>query len=349
MDKRYQVFISSTYEDLIEERQAVMRSLLMLDCIPAGMELFAAADDTAWGVIQKVIDECDYYIVVVGGRYGSTDDDGMGYTEKEYRYAVEKGKLVIGFLPKDPDKIPQGKCEKTDEGKRRLAAFRDLVSQKLCAFYHSPDSLATEIMAGITKLRAAHPDAVGWVRGDATASQELLEENRKYRQRTDELEEALRSVTTRPLPGTEDMAQGDDLVTVEVRGNFAGHTDGATLKCTTTWTSLLAATASELLMYERSEHDMSSLMSHAAAVHQGLRFRDAKSDYTQFSRPSLTLVTSQFTALGLIVARHDEEQGRCWFLTDYGSQVLSRLIAMRKPTVDTDIELSPAPEGGEGE
>lgn len=40
MDKRFQVFVSSTYEDLQEERREVMQALLELDCIPAGMELF---------------------------------------------------------------------------------------------------------------------------------------------------------------------------------------------------------------------------------------------------------------------------------------------------------------------
>lgn len=42
MDKRYQVFVSSTYEDLREERGAVMQALLGLDCIPTGMESFPA-------------------------------------------------------------------------------------------------------------------------------------------------------------------------------------------------------------------------------------------------------------------------------------------------------------------
>ncbi|HDV1518665.1 TPA: DUF4062 domain-containing protein, partial [Salmonella enterica subsp. enterica serovar Aberdeen] len=39
MDKRYQVFVSSTFADLEEERQEVMQALLELDCMPAGMEL----------------------------------------------------------------------------------------------------------------------------------------------------------------------------------------------------------------------------------------------------------------------------------------------------------------------
>jgi Domain of unknown function (DUF4062) len=43
MEKRYQIFVSSTYEDLQEERREVMQSLLKMNCIPTGMELFPAA------------------------------------------------------------------------------------------------------------------------------------------------------------------------------------------------------------------------------------------------------------------------------------------------------------------
>jgi hypothetical protein len=46
-EKRYQVFVSSTYVDLQEERQAVIMALLQLNAVPAGMELFPAADEDA--------------------------------------------------------------------------------------------------------------------------------------------------------------------------------------------------------------------------------------------------------------------------------------------------------------
>lgn len=38
MEKKYQVFISSTYEDLKDERLGVIASLLTANCIPVGME-----------------------------------------------------------------------------------------------------------------------------------------------------------------------------------------------------------------------------------------------------------------------------------------------------------------------
>ena len=43
-EKKYQVFISSTYADLKEERRKILDILLMADCIPAGMEAFVASD-----------------------------------------------------------------------------------------------------------------------------------------------------------------------------------------------------------------------------------------------------------------------------------------------------------------
>ena len=65
MNKRYQVFVSSTYADLKEERQRVIQTLMEMDCIPAGMELFPAADEEQWLFIRKVIDDCDYYLLDV--------------------------------------------------------------------------------------------------------------------------------------------------------------------------------------------------------------------------------------------------------------------------------------------
>lgn len=113
MDKRYQVFVSSTFADLEEERQEVMQALLELDCMPAGMELFPATNSDQWSLIKKIIDDSDYYIVILAGRYGSIGPDGISYTEMEYRYALETGKPVIGFIHKDKSNLPQNVVSQT--------------------------------------------------------------------------------------------------------------------------------------------------------------------------------------------------------------------------------------------
>lgn len=69
-DKKFQIFVSSTYTDLKEERQAAVEAILSAGHIPAGMELFSAGDESQMTVIKRWIDESDIYLLILGGRYG---------------------------------------------------------------------------------------------------------------------------------------------------------------------------------------------------------------------------------------------------------------------------------------
>ena len=129
MDKRFQVFVSSTYADLQEERQKVIQTLMEMDCIPAGMELFPAADEEQWEFIKRVIDDCDYYILMIGGRYGSITHEGISYTEKEYDYAISMGLKVLAFVHEQPNEIPLGKSDIDSALREKLEKFREKVSE----------------------------------------------------------------------------------------------------------------------------------------------------------------------------------------------------------------------------
>jgi Domain of unknown function (DUF4062) len=59
MLSKYQVFISSTYEDLKEERDRVIKAILEMSHIPVGMEMFNAADESQWNIIKRRIEESD--------------------------------------------------------------------------------------------------------------------------------------------------------------------------------------------------------------------------------------------------------------------------------------------------
>src|ERR1700746_1817796 len=111
---RYQVFVSSTYADLREERQQATQAILEAGCFPSGMELFPASDDTQWELIKRVIEETDYYVVIVAGRYGSLGPEGRSYAEMEYDYAVEKGIPVLGFVRENIGDIPSNHVERSE-------------------------------------------------------------------------------------------------------------------------------------------------------------------------------------------------------------------------------------------
>jgi hypothetical protein len=135
----YGVFVSSTYEDLREERAAVQKALLQLHCMPIGMELFGSADEETWEFIKRQIEVCDYYVLVIADKYGSTAPDGLSYTEKEYDYAREIGKPVLAFVHGDRGTIPRAKTE-TDPGQRvKLEGFIEKVRRSPVSFFSEED------------------------------------------------------------------------------------------------------------------------------------------------------------------------------------------------------------------
>src|SRR5262245_58370020 len=180
MDKRYQVFVSSTYEDLIEERQEVMQALIKNHCIPAGMELFPAADESIWGWIRKVIDECDYFITIVAGRYGSEGPDGRGYTQMEYEYALSQKKPILRFLHRDLGSLPAKKTEQTNRGSQKLKRFRaTLQGNEICKYWSTPAELGQYVTDGLRNLIDEKP-GVGWRRGNLLLTREALESLRRF-------------------------------------------------------------------------------------------------------------------------------------------------------------------------
>ncbi len=168
MERKYQVFISSTYEDLKTERQAAISCLLDMNCIPVGMEQFPASSLSQWEYIKKMIDMSDYYLLIVAGKYGSIDpEENISYTEKEYRYAIEKKMPILAFLHKNIDLLPAIKVGATDEERERVKNFHNTVKDagRLVDFYSNEDELKYKIAMAMTKIINDAP-MPGWVRAD---------------------------------------------------------------------------------------------------------------------------------------------------------------------------------------
>ena len=223
MDKKYQVFVSSTYEDLKDERHYVMQSLLQLNCIPSGMELFPAADDEQWELIKQVIDECDYYIVIMAGRYGSIGPAGKSYTRMEYEYALEKGKPAIGFVHAKPETIPLGKCD--PENAAHLRDFQSLVQSKHCKKWESAADLGAKVLSAISFAIKTKP-GIGWVRGDKLVSDSSAREILELRKELEHLKS--RSENS-------DFASGSDKVNLKIRIGRPGESTEKEMEFGVTW------------------------------------------------------------------------------------------------------------------
>jgi hypothetical protein len=174
LQRRYQVFVSSTYKDLVEERQHVLWALLEMRCIPSGMEMFPAANDAKWDLIRKQIDDCDYFVVIVAGKYGNPAMEGKSFTELEYDHAFNSGKPIMGFFYDDIRKLRAERVEEDDEGKRRLAKFTEKVkAEKMCRAWNSADGLASAVKSAILNAMTS-TQTPGWVRADAVPNWGLV-------------------------------------------------------------------------------------------------------------------------------------------------------------------------------
>ncbi len=197
MEKKYQVFVSSTYLDLIEERRQVMQTLLELDCIPVGMELFPAADDDQWTLIKRLIDDCDYYIVIVGGRYGSINENGVSYTRMEYEYALTKKIPIIGFVHGDSGSITPSKSETDTILKAKLDDFKSFVQKKMVKQWTNPDDLGSQVSKSLVKLIKEKPRD-GWVKASYLPSEDTMNEILDLRKQIDILQGELDKTNSKP-------------------------------------------------------------------------------------------------------------------------------------------------------
>jgi Domain of unknown function (DUF4062) len=174
MNKKYQVFVSSTYLDLKDERKKVANAIFKSDHIPVGMELFPASTMKQWEMIKELIDTSDYYILIIGGRFGtiapqlnSSDTREVSYTQKEYEYAFQKGIPIYTFFRENINSLPDDKKEKTEKNKKRLEVFCKTIKNNGYYFerWDNADELSRKVLNALTHGYADSPRA-GWVRAD---------------------------------------------------------------------------------------------------------------------------------------------------------------------------------------
>lgn len=164
-EKRYQIFVSSTFNDLKEERAIVSEAILEMNQMPYGMEVFPAANESQWEWIKRTIEESDYYIVIVGGKYGSINKKtGLSYTEMEYRYAEEAGVPTVAFLVDESVDLPKSKIETDAVRAEKLRAFRDYIeNRKMRKSYLSKEDLKAKVITSLISLINQFPRE-GWIR-----------------------------------------------------------------------------------------------------------------------------------------------------------------------------------------
>lgn len=327
MDKRYQVFVSSTYADLKDERQRVIQTLMEMDCIPAGMELFPAADEEQFEFIKKVIDDSDYYLLIIGGRYGSLTLDGVSYTEKEYEYAIKKGLKVIALLHESPEDIPIGKSEKDPDTRAKLQTFREKVADtRIVKFWKKAEELPGIVSLSLNKTIKMYP-ATGWARSNLIGSEQLLNELHESRDENLSLKNRLSELEEKPSPKRDGLAGFGDLF--ELNGTYKIHqsTISKAWKTVVSWRDIFTFISPHL-----TTEPSSSVV--ASKIERWATERDVGNFHsTNMNENAFHIISIQLKALGLV--RVDKrritsgEMAFHWSLTEAGERLMVELLTVK--------------------
>lgn len=205
-EKKLQVFVSSTFTDLKQERQAAVEAILSSGNIPAGMELFSAGDESQMTIIERWIDESDVYMLILGGRYGSIEPkSGKSYTQLEYEYALEKNKPLFAVVLSEKaidEKVKiDGKSVLESENNHLLKEFKELVTSKMVKFCDDSKDIKLAIHETLSEFSYSK-ELIGWIRGDNLVNSSLLaEEIARLTKENDEIKKRKNNVDSRLYNG----------------------------------------------------------------------------------------------------------------------------------------------------
>lgn len=161
--KRLRVYLSSTFEDLKEYREKVFASLEKGGLDVVRMEAYAAADERPLNECLRDVAQSEVYIGIFAWRYGYEppaehgNPEAKSITELEYRKAdsAKLRKLVFLVHPDTeaawPDQFKDTKIGGGEGGEKLRRLRNELSREKTCAFFRTPDELATLVLASIMR------------------------------------------------------------------------------------------------------------------------------------------------------------------------------------------------------
>ena len=313
--------------------------------------MFVATDEDQWDLIREVIDLSDYYLVIVGARYGHVTPENISYTEKEYEYALESGKPIIAFVHSDPDTVPQGKTDKDAAKADKLEAFRKRIRdgsdgvRRNVGEFSTPDELAAKVSRAMSRAIKKYP-GVGWVRGDQAMTVETQQEILDLKHKVTTLESEKLAAQTALVEDLDELAQGTDSITLSMYVNdvsypVAERKKRLTVKTTSTWDEIFRELG-PVLIGEAAEDDVRERLNNFMFKRQALGDEWADKVLAMGTteikhtllRSGWDSVALQLRALGLIEngtkSRQIADKTKYLKLTQKGERYLLKLRAIKR-------------------
>lgn len=339
--KKLQVFISSTYIDLVDERQSAVQAVLDSGHIPAGMELFKAGNETQLETIYKWIDNSDVYMLILGGRYGSVEEKSQkSYTRLEYEYALSKGIPVFSvvltddFLKEKSSLLSADKVYEQDNIDKH-SEFKELVLSRIVRMVNDPKDIMIAIHSTLVDFLEEY-NMIGWVRANdsevnttlltqlnelSVENKQLIEQNSKLSEKIDLMQAKFES----------DLAfEGEEVI---IRATYSERINSSApyryrdknIEKNITWDKMFLLWAPRLTATINSTKSKNELE---------YALKDYMGTYIKLNDNQFQTIKIQYSALGLIkyYEARTTQGGTAEFinLTSKGREYLVRNTAIRK-------------------
>jgi hypothetical protein len=311
------------------------------------MELFPAANEDQWSLIKRVIDDSDYYVVVVGGRYGSIGSQGISYTQMELNYAKEKGKYIIGLVVKDISRLEHRKVEQGEIARQKLEEFKsDVKNGRIVRFWENKTDIQLQLMQSLTFAIREHP-GVGWAKADELSADDLRMENLELKQELLKIKESSRTDDKSEM--AKGLSCGNDSYDVKIRVKYEaldpeeeerGHFI-ATESVQMTWDGILAIIGPKLmsettqeLLYRELNNKIIGAYSWGFKEKYENEQPECEFQEIELERTCFETIMVQYRALGIIAIsdkkRSLRDRATYFALTSHGESELIRIMAIKK-------------------
>jgi len=141
------VFLSSTFKDLVSERQTVEAAIRRMAAQYIGMEYFGSfADEPLKKCLEKVR-SANVIILVLGHKYGFIPEkSAISMTEAEYREAMGKNIPVLPYLLKE-----KYFSANSDDDPRLTKLKEELKARHGVTWFTSPEDLAWKMISDLAR------------------------------------------------------------------------------------------------------------------------------------------------------------------------------------------------------
>jgi len=321
MNKRYQVYVSCRIPWTDEQRRGVVRAIVGTGCIPVGMDLGAAGDEEEREIAERVVHDCDYYLLIEGRGAEPRVDN-------ETEYATSRGVAVIALMqearPQSPREGPS-----IAPATASVTLRNGITSGRIVRTWGHSAELPGAVALGLSLAIRTRP-AIGWVRGDVAATADLLAEADVLRRERDALRAKLAALQATIILSAEGIAGLDDEVVVRLRSKMRSHPQWQASSVRMKWRDVFGRIGAHLLS-RPSDRTVRSMAAGALMRADSAKLRRHEIDDEDFQTIRLTL-----KALGLVDL--DDTQTRTggtlrWGLTPRGEHLLLQCRAVT-PSAD---------------